>query len=101
MHRDNLLPPACAWGLWEVWNIKMKYLSEGWFQLRCQHHVVNGETEVRNVYYTPLDRILGIDFDRKVLRETRKFIAKMESRNERILRLKAKGEALSHVIKSR
>jgi len=79
----------------------MKYISKGWFQLSCSRAIVNGPTEIKNVYRTPLDRLLGIDFDLKVLRETEKFTRKMKARNEQILRLKGKEKALSEVIKNR
>ncbi|GBF73137.1 hypothetical protein PA598K_01422 [Paenibacillus sp. 598K] len=97
----GFMPPFSLCGCWEVWDIKTKYLSPRWAQLSCRQWVVNGPTEIKNIIHTPLDRLLGIDFDSKVLRETDKFIAKMKAKNEQILRLKDKEKALSEVIKIR
>lgn len=89
------LPPIPKnWGLWDIDNIRVRYITDDWVQFSCEHKVVNGETEIKNVEYTLLDRIKGIDFDQKVERELDRFIEKMRQRNETILRLREKSKRL-------
>jgi hypothetical protein len=87
------LPPPAApknWGLWDIDNIRVRYISDTWVQFSCEHKIINGETEIVNVGYTLLDRIRGIGFDQKVKSELIKFIDKMQQRNKKILQLREK-----------
>jgi len=87
-------------GLWDVENIKVRYIDDNLVQFSCEHKVLNGETETRIIGYTLLDRIRGVDFDSKVRRELAKFIAEMESRNDKIRSLREKNAKLDRLTKA-
>lgn len=85
------MPPRVNdYGLWKVDEVSVEYISDNWVQFRCEHNVINGSREIKNVTYSLLDRLRGVDFDKKVETELEKFIFMLQQRNEKILRLRRK-----------
>ncbi|MFX3635435.1 MAG: hypothetical protein ACE3L7_04050 [Candidatus Pristimantibacillus sp.] len=75
-------------GLWDVENITIEYISKSWVQITCSHLVTNGEHTVKNIHFTIIDRLKGVNFDSKVSHEIKRFAKKMEKRNSHILDLR-------------
>lgn len=90
--------PSDKWGLWDIEGISVRYISDTWVQFSCEHKVVNGDREIKNVTYTLFDRIRGLDFDSKVEAELRKFVTMLKERNAKIKRLREKTEKVKSTV---
>lgn len=88
------LPVVKGWGFWDIENLHLKYISDRWVQVSCEHKVINGGREIINIYHTFIDKMRGIDFENKVDLKLNAFIEKMKERNETISRLRLKTNEL-------
>ncbi|ALA07152.1 hypothetical protein SECTIM467_22 [Brevibacillus phage SecTim467] len=86
----KLPPPPKYWGLWDTDNINIRFYSQRWVQFTCEYKAINGEREIKNVYHTIFDRILGVSFDDKIKDSLEKFVSKQKRKNNEILSLREK-----------
>ncbi|PPB10887.1 hypothetical protein [Brevibacillus laterosporus] len=86
-------------GLWDVTNVRIRYLADDWVQFRCEKRSVNIPIKILNVRRSLLDRIIGRSFDEKVKSELIHFTGKLRQQNEKILRLRKKEKELRLFLK--
>lgn len=86
------------WGLWDVDNLRISYLSDTRVRFSCAHLVINGERDIKDVCYTLLDKLRGKDFQVKVAAELLVYRDKMILRNEVIKQRRKKEDQLQSLL---
>ncbi len=87
------------WGLWDLENIRVDYLSDTWVQVSCKHLVVNGDIKIKNIRLNFFDKVRGVNFEEKVKREFISFVLKINKQNEKIIRLRKLSQKAEESVK--